>query len=380
MRGLLANRFPADRVLFQAHSISGPQRPGDALFATGHVGYDYIARFENAPAVFTVLREPTARSMSALVFFQSHSEAFLQTLATELSAAEFRDRRLFQQRARELGAEHFLIEEEALARRWLANVQTRQLAGAEFVDCRDDDPRLLDAALDHLGRIDLAGLLEREQESLQLLAQIMRWEPLGPLQHLNQTPQTRDLVITERSRDIMRSWNLLDDRLYAEACRLFAQKQASLANRGGSSPLRATDLRDGRFTPDQPLQGQGWHEREFFQQRFLCWSSAEMATLTLRTSTAHPSRFRCMLSHVFNAQALERLTIRLNGTALSLRRRGTQEGILIESENPAACWTTDPHRASLTFHCPVMGGPHDLDPQSRDIRRLGFALAWLELK
>src|SRR5204863_303516 len=102
--------------------------------------------------------------------------------------------------------------------------------------------------------------------------------------------------------------------------------------------------------------------------------------LTLRTSTARPSRFRCMLSHVFNALALEQLTIRLNGTALSLRRRGTQEGILIESENPAACWTPDPHRASLTFHCPVMGSPHDLDPQSRDIRRLGFALAWLELK
>jgi hypothetical protein len=56
LRGLLANQFPAGRVLFQAHSVSGPSEPGDANFVTGHVGLDYARRFAAAPTIFTTIR------------------------------------------------------------------------------------------------------------------------------------------------------------------------------------------------------------------------------------------------------------------------------------------------------------------------------------
>lgn len=378
MRGLLANRFPADRLLFQAHSVSGPQRPGEALFATGHVGFDYAARFESDPVIFTVLREPMARCLSAYHFFQSHSEAYLRSLATELSAEEYQSRLRFQERARELGPARFFAEEERLARHWLANVQTRQLAGADFAECRDDDPRLLDAALRHLARIDLTGILERRQDTLRLLGRMMGWGAFGPLAHLNRTPQARLSDMDPDSRDILRSWNGLDLRLYAEACRLFDEKLGAPLD-PARPPMLATLLAANRFTPDQPLHGHGWHEREYFENRFLCWNSAPTATLNLRVQAARPAHFRCLLSHVINADALDRLEIALNGRELDLRKRAVSDGILLESNIPATAWPAYLHHAALAFQCPVMGSPRDLDAASPDGRRFGFALGWLEL-
>jgi hypothetical protein len=378
LRGLLANRFPADRILFQAHSVNGPQQPGDALFATGHVGFDYAKRFSAAPTIFTVLREPMARCLSAYDFFQSHSEGFFRTLAAELSEEEYRGRRRFQERAQELGPARFLAEEEKLARHWLANVQTRQLAGAAFADHSDDDPRLLDAALQNLAQIDLAGILEREQDSLRLLGHMMGWGALGPLPHLNRTPQARRSAIDAASRDILQSWNELDFRLYTEACRLFDQKLRALPGEADSAS-RATSPAADRFTSDRPLHGHGWHERESFERRWLCWNSARIATLSLRAGTPRASQFQCLLSHVFSSQVLSRLEIALNGHPVVLRKRAVKDGILIESDIPATAWTADAHRAALTFQCPINGSPRDLDPASPDARQLGFALAWLEL-
>ncbi len=378
LRGILANRFPVDRVLFQAHSRSGPQQPGNALFATGHVGFDYADTFPTRPTIFTILREPMSRCVSAFDFFQSHSEPFFQTLATELSAEEYAARRCYQQRARALEPARFLNEEEALARYWLANVQTRQLAGASFSALRDDDPRLLDAALTNLARIDLTGILERQTETLRLLGRMMGWGPIGPLPHLNRTPRESIAELDPQSLKILHSWNELDLRLYDEACRLFEGKLADLPS-GKEAAKLATSIGAGGFTPDQPLHGDGWHERECHEGRWLCWSSAPSATLNLKVATSTPGRFQILLSHVFNEDALNQLEIAINGQPLQLRKRVDDDGILVESDIPLSAWGPDAVRAILSFQCPVMGSPRALDPNSPDARQLGFAIARLRL-
>lgn len=378
LRGLLANRFPANRILFQAHSLSGPQQPGDAWFATGHVGFDYANSFQIHPTIFTVLREPMARCVSAYDFFQSHSEAFFRTLATELSVEEYQGRRRFQDLARQLGPARFLTEEETLARHWLANVQTRQLAGAACAGLQDDDPRLLAAALDSLARIDLAGLLERESDTLRLLGAVMGWGALGPLPHLNRTPGSGRAELDPGSLAILRRWNELDLRLYDEAQGMFERKLAALSS-GVRVPELATAVGADGFTPDQPLHGVGWHEREVHDGRWLCWSAAPTTTLSLQAATKSPRRLQCLLSHVISKDALDGLTITLNAEPLPLRKRAAEAGILVESDVPARAWTTGVGRANLTFECPAMGSPRDLDARSPDVRRLGFALTRLRL-
>ena len=134
LRGLLANRFPVGRILFQAHSVSGPQQPGDARFATGHVDFDYAHRFDVWPTTFTVLREPVSRCVSACDFFQSHSETFFRTLATELGETEYQDRRRFDDRARSLGMLRFLTRGSA-AGALVAGQRPGQAVGWRFL-CR----------------------------------------------------------------------------------------------------------------------------------------------------------------------------------------------------------------------------------------------------
>ena len=292
LRGLLANQFPADRILFQAHSVSGPQQPGDALFATGHVDFDYAQRFGSRPVIFTVMREPISRCLSAHEFFQNHDERFFRDLSAELSPAEYESRRRYSDHARRLGMLRFLVEEESLARAWLSNIQTRQLAGASCAGLADDDPRLIETALRHLASIDLTGIVERLDDTLRLLGSMMNWQPLGPLLHLNITPRPNPQDIDPRCIEILRSWNAADLRLYAEARRLFESRLQTMNDRAAEDTLaHAAWPVDGEiFTPDQPIHGYGWHERE---------QSGPMAVLELSLRRhAEPSLLKTLVLEI----------------------------------------------------------------------------------
>ncbi len=273
----------------------------------------------------------------------------------------------------------FLVEEEALARHWLSNIQTRDLAGASCAGLADDDPRLIETALRHLAQIDLAGLVERLDDTLRLLGHMMNWGRLGPLQHLNVTARSNSPDADPKCIEILRAWNLLDLRLYEEARRLFEQKLRALRDRppDAASADTAWPVDGEIFTPDQPIQGYGWYEREHHQGRWLCWNSAPAATLNLRVAKPGAAKFKCLLSHVISEPALDRLGIALNSAPLALQKRQVEGGILIESDIPATAWATDPHLARLTFNCPVMQRPCDIDPDSTDTRPLGMALGWL---
>ena len=381
LRGLLTNLFPVNRVLSNAHSVSGPQEPSDAIFATGHVGFDYVRRFAVPPTIFTVIREPVSRCLSAYHFFRGNDEHFFRALAADWTDAEYQSRRRFTDRARHLDMLRFLVEEEVVARAWLSNIQVRQLAGDSCVGLTDADPRLLETALANLGKCDLAGIVERLDDTLRLLGQVMNWGRLGPLQHLNRTirPETPD--VDPRCLEILRSWNSLDLRLYEEACRLFELKLKA-ADHGSLDDIfpNTADLADGeQFTPDMPIRGYGWHERECHQGRWLCWNSAATATLDLYFSKSRSSKFRCLLSHVISQAALDNLRISLNSVPLALQKRQAGDGILMEGAIPKTATGTNPHLVRITFDCPVMQRPCDVNPNSTDNRSMGVAVGSIQI-
>ncbi len=381
LRGLLANVFPVNRVLFQAHSVSGPQEPGDAIFATGHVGFEYARRFSIPPTIFTTVREPVSRCLSAYHFFRNNDEHFFRTLATELADTEYESRRRFTDRARHLDMLRFLVEEESLARASLSNAQTRQLAGGSCAGLANDDPRLLETALAHLAECDLVGIVERLDDTLRLLEHMMNWGRLGPLQHLNRTIRPKTTDVDPRCIQILRSWNSLDLRLYEEASRLFELKLKAVDHKSLDSAVADTawPADGGEFTPDMPIRGYGWHERECYQGRWLCWNSAATATLDLRLSKFRSSRFRCLLSHVINQAALDTVQISLNSVPLTLQKREAEGGILLEGAVPEKALGTSPRLARITFHCPVMRRPCDINPNSTDSRSMGVAVGWLRI-
>jgi hypothetical protein len=381
LRALLANAFPVNRVLLNAHSVSGPQEPGDAIFATGHVGFDYAQRFATPPTIFTTIREPVSRCLSAYHFFRGNDENFFRALAADWTDTEYQSRRRFTDRARHLGMLRFLVEEEPLARAWLSNTQSRQLAGDSCVGLTDDEPRLLEIALANLRKCDLAGIVERLDDTLRLLGYVMNWGRLGPLQHLNRTIRPETANVDPRCVEILRAWNSLDLRLYEEACRLFELKLKAVDHKSLEKTTPDTAwLADGEeFTPDMAIRGYGWHERECHQGRWLCWNSAATANLDLSLSKFQPSRFRCLLSHVISQVALDKLQISMNSVPLTLQKREAEGGILLEGAVPEKALRTSPHLARITFDCPVMQRPCDINPDSTDSRSMGVAVGWLRI-
>jgi len=382
LRGLLANLFPANRVLYQAHSVSGPQTPGDALFVTGHVDFDYAQRFTARPVIFTTVREPISRCLSTYYYFRSNHEQFFRTLATEVIAAEYQARRRFTDLSRELDLLQFLVKEEALARTWLSNVQTRQLAGNSCAGFPDDDPRLLEIALDHLNGCDLVGIAERLNDTLRLLGGMMNWGRLGPLQHINSTAHPRAAAIDPLCLEILRSWNTLDLILYEEACRLFELKLRAVDHKSPDDTFPDTSLlADGeKFTPDMRISGYGWHEREFHHDRWLCWNAATTATLYLRLLNSDYTRFECLLLHVINSVALDHLRISFNLIPLSLQKRQVGKDILVEGALPENALAKSARVAQITFHCPELWRPCDINPNSTDRRTMSVAIGRIRIE
>jgi hypothetical protein len=171
----------------------------------------------------------------------------------------------------------------------------------------------------------------------------------------------------------------LDLRLYDEALRLFDLKAKAFNAQSPDerAPVAAWPVEGDIFTPDQPIYGYGWHEREHYQGRWLCWNSMPQATLNLSLSTTKPAKFRCLLTHVINEVALNNLQITLNSVPLTLRKREFGGGILLDSDIPVKAWRSDGGLAQLTFSCPIMQRPCDMDSNSTDKRILGVAIGWL---
>jgi hypothetical protein len=173
----------------------------------------------------------------------------------------------------------------------------------------------------------------------------------------------------------------LDLRLYEEASRVFELKLKAIADRWPDNP--APDmawLADGeQFTPDRPVVGYGWHERELQQDKWLCWNSSSAATLDLRLSKAGFSTFQCLLSHVISQAALDQLQISLNAVPLFLQRRAAEGGVLLEGAVPRTGPGALQHSVRITFNCPVMLRPCDIDPNSTDSRSLGVAIGWIRI-
>jgi len=262
-------------------------------------------------------------------------------------------------------------------------VQTRQLAGASCAEQRDNDARLLETALAHLRRCDLVGLVERLDETLLLLGDMMGWSRIGPVPHLNKTPHTGADEVDAESLDILRSWNALDLRLYDAARALFEARMAAAGRTRLERPyLDKTSLPDGAyFTPAQAIRGYGWHEREFHEGRWLCWNSAPTATLALhRTELAACSRFRCLVTRAVGPAALDSLRVSLNGTLLALQKRQREDGYLLEGAIPPEPLIERREcLAEVTIRCPIMQRPCDINPDSSDRRQLAVAVAWIRI-
>ncbi|QIF02029.1 sulfotransferase family 2 domain-containing protein [Roseimicrobium sp. ORNL1] len=392
LRDIFINRFPAaDAPFFLAHVPENASRsPEVHPLVTGHVHYGYIQQFRQRPAVFTMLRQPFSRALSAYTFFQGHDQAKLDELKAELSAEEYAERVAFLTRARECGTlGEFLQREPALAKAHLSNVQTRQLL--DEVVAGDLDESHLAQALRNLGACDVIGLMERVPESIALLEHRLGWEGLGPVLHQN---VTRDRLAKEQvdgdGLETLMSWNMLDVRLYRYAEALFnihlreMHAASGLSHSSVPAPSSFRHLSDASsFTPAQPVHGYGWYPRERAHGAWICWMGvADHAWIDLRPPALRDSHLTCTFPFHISALALDLLQIQVNGIPVEHQRRRAPEPPheeIFECHVPATLLQLNPDRVRLTFICRDRHRLCDLHAGNLDHRYLSLALGKVEL-
>ncbi len=136
-----------------------------------------------------------------------------------------------------------------------------------------------------------------------------------------------------------------------------------------------------RLTLDAPLAGLEWHPVEQDEQGPFRWSAAVAASLELPWATAvgEPARLRLGLAYLLDPGDLDRLRAEVEGFPVLLRRAPAEAGgPVLEAELPGAHQRQD-GLARVILRVPSLRRAVDLDPASRDERRLGVALRWAEI-
>jgi GT2 family glycosyltransferase len=381
VRDALINRFPASSSPYFLAQPGDSRDPNVHPLVTGHVHYGFVKKLHEQPSIFTMLRDPLDRALSAYYFFRGHDQAKLDELKQFVPADEYAQRIEFLTKARQCSLAEFLAREPELARFHLGNLQTRQLLHAQVTG--DLNETHLSEALKNLEDCDVIGLLERLPESIALLEHRMGWEGVGSIRPQNVTRERLPKQqVDPAALDILTSWNRLDDELYQRAQKIFeARLEAMRAKPPDVIASGAAHLTSARaFTPAQPIHGHGWYARERAGDRWICWmGTTSHAWLDLSVETLRDSQLTCTFPYAISPLSLELLQIQVNGLPVEHQRsHGPQEDIF-ECRVPASHLQRSPHRVRITFICRDRQRPCDLNQDSHDPRRLSLALGSIRL-
>lgn len=209
---LLESRFRAQEIL----SLKGP-RLHEALMSTApadfntyrliraHYDYSIYRYLPRKPVYVTMFRSPMERVISAYVAFVQNPNHWLsQKLSTkDLSLLEFVER--------------------PEAKAFVNNRQVRQLVGAVKRDALGlSDQAMLEVAKARLDEFAFFGLLDRFDESIDLLRYTFGWPSFRGIEPLNVTDREGiALAFDSDTRDRIEELNYLDQQLYLTADQIF---------------------------------------------------------------------------------------------------------------------------------------------------------------
>jgi len=239
-------------------------------------------------------------------------------------------------------------------------------------------------------------LVERFDESLQLLCFVMNWPPIGPTQKLN--AHGNQLQLSDKEKALLLQVNQQDEALYAFASDVFEQRynhmNTVLQQFRTSAEQTTDDLLDlnyqehrskqnhegnqFRYTFDQALFGTQWHRRELMQpeKEYFRWTgpAAEAAIDFWLIQRDYEITIR-----IINATSLELLDnviITANGQKLQWHTQDEGHVRILNMQCPAQLIAAN-GLLRLSFKCNVMRS-HQQVFGSDDERLVGLAMHWIQ--
>ena len=277
-----------------------------------HLDYAFVAelkRRDPAVRVVTLLRQPVQRCFSMIEHWRRVPEVHMASLDAV--------RRELVLDARRMLAADF-VEKHATR---LSDHQTKMLGGV--ADHVADPPReeLLATARANLASITYVGLTERMAETAACLASAMGFYNSINSQPLNVTRDDRRLTAAEKEqiRGPLAALNRCDTILYADGelrfWRMLSRWKLEQAQAGSAQAARPLALGETfRLSMDDPLVGDGWHEREGGPEQSCRWAGPErLSSIFLPVSPRGQLEIRITVLSVISDEVLAGLQLFIAG-------------------------------------------------------------------
>lgn len=357
------------------------ERLNSSRFIRGHFDAVLSTLITRPLKMFTVLRDPVARTVSQIRHARRAPEVGYWDTSKVLDP-DVVD-------ALDEGA---WLETDA-ARAFLSNVQvgclTSEWAGFSIRPHWDvtrptiSDENRLAIAQARLDQCCFVGIQERFDDSLRLLSFTVGLNLSREMTSYNLgTPGRRDAVAQEDARpeflERVRRLNDLDATIYDSAVRRFERDFEAMSQRldvefpelageldeqlaahhKAHLTATATDSRPvTRYDFGEPLEGSNWYQREKFGDRVFRWTGpGRVSTLCLPVHRANGFRVLIETLGAVEMSALESFRLRVNDVDIPVERRDGADGPLFVCEVPSA---VAQQRPETTFAF-VVGEPVDV--------------------
>ncbi len=371
----------------------------------GHFGGGGVHVLTDRPIQYlTILRDPGSLALSTYQFVQRESNTKVHDLVKggKMSFADFLAHPttsvLVQNRM--IRNISFDFESDPAAQEVFLSAETieflHEIIGKKKVVLTDE--HRLDRAKNFIRGCQWFGLLERFDESMQLLCYVNHWPPIGASQKLN-TRKDKASLTAEESR-LLTDVNQQDQVLYEFASGVFEEQirkmQTKIAKYRTDDNQSTDDLLDlsyqhhhtltaglskgGRYGFDQILLGSQWHRRELMQpeNEYFRWTGPS------RHSTIdfwlEPLNYQLSL-RIINATSVELLDdLQLKINCHELTWESTDEGLVrvLRVSFPANVIQAN-GVARLCFTCSEMQS-HQKAFNSDDERLVGVAVHWIQFE
>ncbi len=346
-----------------------------ATLFSAHMFYEEIAhKLAGDPVYLTFLREPLDRALSHYYFLKLDSVAReFEANKSSYGAERFEMGTALIEKARRLSLLEFLRSEKDLNQITIANLQTKMLGGSN--DCSQVTEQEFQRAKENLEKFFFVGLVEKMAQSQDEFCRLCQLPKILP--EKTNTNSERNKLSDEPAEAVrlLTEANRYDLELYRYAQELFeGQKKKPSREVYPLSPA-------SNFTLDRPFLGQGWHPREQAGPSWVCWSGPGATSwLELSSDLAGAATLLCNFRFAIHEDVIAGLKVTVNDQMLDHRILRLDQRLTLRARVPESVMAGANGRVRIAFHSTALFAPKDLDPQSPDKRKLGFALESLRLE
>lgn len=362
-----------------------PDKLGTYRLFRGHFGamlHDVLPR---RPDVITFLRDPVEQAVSAWLYLQRHptNPQHAEVMRQGPDFAAYVRARPANPQARYLGID--VAPPELLRRRSFRGYSRGHEAHELFVRATEGQPDLLARAVGRLHECLAFGIVDRFNDSLELVADSLGWAPPGGFASVNVKPAEQAAYRpTEEEIEVLRTRDGIDFALVDRARELFEARRAAMMRRHPrlryerrlsalAAPLREV------LTVDlgEPFGGTGWLPPLRVLSGWVRWMGpAGHASIDIPALLPPRTRIDVLCVAVMSRGLIESWTLEVNGTPVSLSRTPWDTGVLYSgvvdgSPDERAGFTRLVIRVPETVRC-GLGTNGVLD--------LGIAVSWVILR